>query len=101
MLPPSGAAPGTPNPTPGRSAAGQAAPALLTASPTAVSLAKAFCRCWGRALFLGLVCAAGVGSAVWYLLPPAKNTARTLVRIDPVNKFFFQTAPVPNPLEYQ
>src|SRR5438876_10168726 len=101
-MPPIPGTPGPQNPTPGRSAPIAGLPALLTASPTALGLLKALRRCWLRAICIGLVLAAAAGAATWIWLPPAKVTARTVLRLtDPASKFLFSVTPPPNPVEFQ
>src|SRR5207237_7927586 len=74
---------------------------LLTEAPTVLSIFKALRRCWRRAVCVGLVLAAAAGTATWFLWPPAKVTARTMVRLDPNSKFLFPVTQVPNAGEYQ
>jgi capsular exopolysaccharide synthesis family protein len=65
------------------------------------ALLRALRRCWLRAICLGLMLAAAAGAATWFWLPPAKLTARTMLRLDPNSKFIFPVAQANNPFEYQ
>ena len=65
----------TPNPT---SATGP--PQVLGTTPTPLGLLKALRRCWLRATVLGVIVAAAAGAAAWFLIPPSKHLARTLMR---------------------
>ena len=53
-----------------------ARPAALSGMPNVLALLKALQRRLLPALFVGLFVAAAAGSAMWFLLPPPKNTAR-------------------------
>src|SRR5262245_45368957 len=100
-MPPAPGVPGPPNPIPLRIAPGAALPALLTESPTALSLMKALRRCWMRAVCVALILAAAAGTATWLWFPPSKVTARTVLKIDPNIKFLFAVGTTPNPTEFQ
>jgi succinoglycan biosynthesis transport protein ExoP len=52
-----------------------APPAALASAPNVVALLRALRRRWLLASSLGLVLGAAAAAAVWFLLPPAKNTA--------------------------
>src|SRR5437588_9469740 len=72
--------------------AGAALPTLPGAVPNFLNLLKALRRCWLRATFVGLAAAAAVATATWFFFPPAKHTARTLLRVPPGSTFLFRTA---------
>ena len=93
--------PSPPNPFNGRPAARAGLPASLTAAPNALALLNSLRRCWLRAICIGFVVAAAAGAATWFWLPPAKVTARTMLRLDPNNKFLFPVSQINNPVEYQ
>jgi polysaccharide biosynthesis transport protein len=77
-------------------------PLVLSAPPNPLALFRALRRRWRMALFAGLLLAALVTIACWLFLPPAKHTARTLLRIPPGNPFLFRTSePVPEILDHQ
>jgi len=54
-------------------------------------LLKGVRRRWMLALSLGLLCAATAATAVWFLLPPPKHSARTLLYVPPTRPFLFRT----------
>jgi polysaccharide biosynthesis transport protein len=56
-------------------------PAVLSATPDAGSLLKALQRRWAMALGLGLLAAAAIGSAAWFVVPRAKYTAIASLQI--------------------
>jgi polysaccharide biosynthesis transport protein len=67
-----------------KAAAPQRAPALppaLSTQPNALALLKALRRRWLPASTVGLLLAAALGAAAWFLVPPPKHTVRTLVRV--------------------
>src|SRR5438876_598220 len=77
-------------------------PLVLSAPPHPLALLKALRRRWRMAACVGLFLAALVTVVSWLLLPPAKHTARTLLRIPPGNPFLFRTSePVPEIQDHQ
>src|SRR5436305_13069782 len=86
--------PGLPGPsaTAGKAAHGLPQPAILSASPNALSLLKALRRRWLLALSVGIVLGATAAAATWHFLPPTKHSARTLLRIPPERRFLLNTA---------
>src|SRR6267142_4955478 len=56
-------------------------PEVLSTTPNVSGLLYAARRRWRLALFLGLVCAAGAGSAVWFT-QTEKYNARTMVLVN-------------------
>src|SRR4051812_17224324 len=79
-------------PAPATAVRGPLVPAILATQPNAVRLLKSLSRCWERAVLLAAACATGVAVATWFLMPPAKATARALVRVPPGGIFLFRTA---------
>jgi succinoglycan biosynthesis transport protein ExoP len=57
-------------------------PSALSAAPNATALLKALRRRLGIALTLGLLLAAVAGTVAWFVIPPAKLTARTQLHVD-------------------
>lgn len=56
-------------------------PPALSATPDAIGLLKALRRRWWIALGLGLTASALAGAAAYYVVPPAKYTARATLHI--------------------
>lgn len=69
-------------------------PSALSAAPNALGLLKALRRRWLLAVSTGLLLAAGLGAATYFLAPPAKHTVRTLIHIPPLRPWFGRTAEV-------
>jgi capsular exopolysaccharide synthesis family protein len=67
-------------------------PAALSARPNALALLKALRRCWRRALGVGLLLAAALGTAAWFLVPPSKHSVRTLLFVPPTRPYLVRTA---------
>src|SRR5438094_2371190 len=95
-------APRTPEVGPGATAAnvravtsGSAAPAVLSAPPNAWGLLHALRRRVVLGCVLGLVCAAAAAAAGWFLTPPAKLTARTLMMVPVEKRFLLNLAEQP------
>ncbi len=60
------------------------APQGASGAPSAMGLLKALRRHLTMALTIGLVLAAAVGAATWFLMPPPKITARMQLHVDPL-----------------
>jgi succinoglycan biosynthesis transport protein ExoP len=61
----------------GRSASRAGAPQF----PSAEDLLRGFRRCWLRAVVLGLLLAAAATAVAWFVVPPQKSQARTLLLV--------------------
>jgi capsular exopolysaccharide synthesis family protein len=63
--------------------AGQPIPPAPAANavPTPAGLLNAFKRRWVLGTFMGLLCAAAAGSALWFVLPGGKHEARGLINL--------------------
>lgn len=59
----------------------QTRPAVLDATPDARSLFNAFRRRWVLATLLSIISSALIGIAAWYLVPPAKYEAVSVIRV--------------------
>jgi succinoglycan biosynthesis transport protein ExoP len=92
MPAPQGPTPENTNPAPAPPRPRAGVPALLAAPPNALSLLRALRRCWMPAAVVAIVCAAGATTAAWYLLPPSRLQARTLLQVSPGRTFLFRTA---------
>lgn len=62
-----------------------------TAQFSAMVLLKGLRRRWMLALSLGLLCAGTAAAATWFLVPPPKHSARTLLYVPPIRPFLFHT----------
>jgi capsular exopolysaccharide synthesis family protein len=60
-----------------------APPAALAAAPNVPALLRSLRRRWVLALSIGLTLGLVASAAVWFLLPPAKNTANVQLIINP------------------
>jgi len=58
-----------------------AVPAALKQSFNSMGLLKALRRRWLVAFLVGVLCAAGAATGAWYLIPPTKATAFTLLHV--------------------
>lgn len=56
-------------------------PPALLAGPNVVALLRSFRRRWLLASTMGLVCGVVAATAVWFLLPPAKNSAQVMLHM--------------------
>ncbi len=56
----------------------------LSTKPDALGLLRAFKRRWALALGLGILAAAVAGAGAWYLVPPPKYSAESLISVEPV-----------------
>ncbi len=63
-------------------------PAVLDATPDARSLLNAFRRRWVLATLLSIISSALIGIAAWYLVPPAKYEAVSVLRVSQYKKGF-------------
>jgi capsular exopolysaccharide synthesis family protein len=67
------------------------APTVLTSAPNAIALVKALRRRWRMALFVATACGLAAALTCWFIMPPAKHTARTHVRVPQGSPFLFRT----------
>ncbi len=58
-------------------------PPVPSTAPDAIGLLKAFQRRWRLAIGLAVLGAAIAASAAWFLVPPAKYTAESLLLVEP------------------
>src|SRR5947209_5645790 len=73
------------------------APGAQSGNLNVFGLLQALRRRWLAGCGAGLVCAALASVATWFLLPPPKHSARTLIRVPPGTPFLIKTAePVPD-----
>ncbi len=67
-------------------------PSVLSAPPNPLALFRALRRRWRMAVSVGALCAVIAALGAWFFTPPARITARTLVRIPRNDPFLFKTS---------
>lgn len=67
------------------------APTALTSPPNAIALLKALRRRWRLAVGVATACALVAALTCWLVMPPAKHTARTHMRVPQGSPFLFRT----------
>src|SRR5690348_15746398 len=72
-------------------------PPALAASPNALTLLRALKRCWRKAVAVAAVGAVVLAGLTYAVVPSSKYTAQALLKVDPAQKWMFNTGEPPIP----